>query len=349
MTDTKTSQENAVTRLMPEREFRDWSAQNPRVLIATCMKNEGPFILEWIAWHKSVGVSDFVIYTNDCSDGTVDILDRLQEMGLVTHLENPAVALNSTYFQPEALRAVHERPEFAVADYFISMDVDEFINVRCGDGTLVALFDEVGCFDVLSMSELNHGSNAIEDFEPGWITEQFPKHQTESPGRWKAARGVKSITRLSERVYRIRNHRPDVAMDAIWVDGAGRKTTALQEDPKSNGFDVRGTYEHVVLDHFPLRSLSSYLIKMDRGDVVVKGKMVSQRYWRLRNRNDSETSDLTDGVAKAREYYQSHFATDPKLMGLQRKAEEAHEARIAEIIDDDLFRERKKWIFENSW
>jgi hypothetical protein len=349
MTATQSSDAPAILHMMPDRPFRAWPMQDPKILIATCMKNEGPFILEWVAWHKAIGVTDFVVYTNDCSDGTTEILDRLQELGHITHLENPAVAKNSTYFQPEALNAVHSRPEFLGADVMISMDVDEFINIRCGDGTLPALFDTIGAFDVISMSELNHGSNAIEEFEPGWVTEQFPKHQTETPGRWKAARGVKSITRLSKSVHRIRNHRPDVTENAVWRDGAGRITTAFQEDPTSNGFDIRGSYQHVVLDHYPLRSLNSYLIKMDRGDVVVKGKMVSQRYWRMRNRNDEATSDLTPGIARARAYYQTHFESDAVLMDLQNKADEAHKARIAEIIDDDLFRERKEWIFENSW
>ena len=30
-----------------------------------------------------MGVDNFLIYTNDCADGTDEILDRLQEMGVV--------------------------------------------------------------------------------------------------------------------------------------------------------------------------------------------------------------------------------------------------------------------------
>jgi hypothetical protein len=42
------------------------------------MKNEGPFILEWLAWHRAIGVQDFLIYTNDCTDGTDTFLMLLQ-------------------------------------------------------------------------------------------------------------------------------------------------------------------------------------------------------------------------------------------------------------------------------
>ena len=33
------------------------------------MRNEAPFILEWIAYHRAIGFDDFLIYSNDCSDG----------------------------------------------------------------------------------------------------------------------------------------------------------------------------------------------------------------------------------------------------------------------------------------
>ncbi|MGB8813172.1 MAG: glycosyltransferase family 2 protein, partial [Paracoccaceae bacterium] len=46
------------------------AAAGGRTAIVTTMKNEGPFILEWIAYHRMIGVDDFLIYTNDCSDGT---------------------------------------------------------------------------------------------------------------------------------------------------------------------------------------------------------------------------------------------------------------------------------------
>ena len=52
------------------------------------MKNEAPYILEWVAYHRAMGVDNFLIYTNDCSDGTSEMLDRLQEMGVLQHRNN---------------------------------------------------------------------------------------------------------------------------------------------------------------------------------------------------------------------------------------------------------------------
>jgi len=111
-----------------------------RVTAQTCMKDEAPFILEWIAYHKSIGVTDFLIFTNDCSDGTVAMSDRLDDLGQVRHLPNFSSAVGSPRHQLCALDYAVFNKEVRDADRIISMDVDEFINVHVGDRTLAALF-----------------------------------------------------------------------------------------------------------------------------------------------------------------------------------------------------------------
>ena len=58
------------------------------VLAITTMRNEAPFVLEWIAYHKHIGVTDCLIYTIDCEDGTDVLLDRLAALGVVPHERN---------------------------------------------------------------------------------------------------------------------------------------------------------------------------------------------------------------------------------------------------------------------
>ncbi len=329
---------------------RPWPPVDPRVLIATCMKDEGPFILEWIAWHRALGVTDFVIFTNDCTDGTDRLLDRLDEIGVVRHLPNPALATGTTYFQPAALKYLPHLRQFRDADFVISMDVDEFVNIRVGAGRLADLFATTGPFDVLSMFEINHGSNRREGYERGWVTDLFPLHETERPGQHKGARGVKSIVRTGPAIAEVRNHRPDLAEGrrAVWLDGSGRPLAALAEDRGLNGTDCRGTYDLVSLDHFPLRSLDSYLVKMFRGDVVIAGKRVSNRYWRLRNRNDEATVSFARNAAAARAEY-DRLLGDAAVARLHDAACAAHEARIADLLARPDFAERRAWVLAEAW
>ena len=58
-------------------------------VIVTCMKNECPYILEWIAYHLHIGFTHFVVATNGCADGTARMLLNLERAGIVTHVQNP--------------------------------------------------------------------------------------------------------------------------------------------------------------------------------------------------------------------------------------------------------------------
>ncbi|MEM9317466.1 MAG: glycosyltransferase family 2 protein [Pseudomonadota bacterium] len=327
-----------------------WPPNDPRILIATCMKDEGPFILEWLAWHQAIGITDFVVYTNDCTDGTDAILERLAAIGLVRHLPNPALATGSTYFQPVALAYTPHLPEWGLADFFLSIDVDEFVNIRAGSGHIGDLLDVLPEFDAVSLSELNHGANGHMTFAPGLMTAQFPRHQTERPGRHKALRGVKTLVRISQRLEKPRNHRPDFRDGAAitWLDGAGRALEVLAADASLNGIDVRGSYDHVVLDHFPLRSLESYLIKMARGDVVVKDHRVSRRYWRLRNRNEALTSTFERQQPAFRAAHDA-LMSDAPLRALHERACSIHINRAAELLRQPEYAERRAWILDNAW
>ena len=338
--------------LSAKRSFRSWPIADPRVFVATCMKDEGPFILEWLAWHKSIGVTDVVVFTNDCSDGTDRLLDRLQDLGELMHLPNPALATGDTAYQPLALNYAQYLRPMREADFFISMDVDEFINIRAGEGYLSDLFAAAGPFDVLSMTEVNHGANRREHYQRGWLTEQFPAHQSDKPGVRKSRRGIKSIVRLSHQVDRLRNHRPDMGVErgpVLWLDGSGRVQKTLAADRSQNGLDCRGTYDLVRLEHFALRSLDSYLTKMHRGDVVVSGKRVSQYYWRSRNGNEIASGGYGHIAARAHAYHRTRFESDTALMDLHEACCVAHEARIKALLQHPDFAERRKWVLADAW
>ena len=45
-----------------------------RVTAVSMMKDEAPYLLEWFAHHLAVGFTDILVYTNDCTDGTDDML-----------------------------------------------------------------------------------------------------------------------------------------------------------------------------------------------------------------------------------------------------------------------------------
>ena len=59
-----------------------------KITAVTTQKNEGAFLLEWIAYHKIIGLTDIVILSNDCEDGSDEMLDHLSKSGEIIHLRN---------------------------------------------------------------------------------------------------------------------------------------------------------------------------------------------------------------------------------------------------------------------
>ena len=57
-----------------------------RILAVTTLRNEAPFIVEWVAHMRAIGVTDLLVYTNDCDDGTDALLAVLAKHGALHHI-----------------------------------------------------------------------------------------------------------------------------------------------------------------------------------------------------------------------------------------------------------------------
>ncbi|HBD0355695.1 TPA: glycosyltransferase family 2 protein, partial [Escherichia coli] len=55
--------------------------------IGAIFKNEGPYILEWIAYHQSIGVDRFYIVDNVSNDTSSELLCDLHSLGIITRIE----------------------------------------------------------------------------------------------------------------------------------------------------------------------------------------------------------------------------------------------------------------------
>ena len=109
----------------------------PQFLAMLCVRNEGAFLLDWLAHHRATGFTDFLVFSNDCSDGTDLILDRLDAMGWLTHVRQTGPFSEGP--QWAALKAANDHPLVTRARWVMVLDIDEFVNIHTGDHTLPAL------------------------------------------------------------------------------------------------------------------------------------------------------------------------------------------------------------------
>ena len=120
----------------------------------------------------AVGFDHFVVYTNDCDDSTVELLDALSDAGIVTRFDNPYLEMTNPSLQRGALKHAEKLDLMRGADWVLVSDVDEFVNTHVGDGTLEGLIEAAGNPNALSMQWRLFGSGGIDTYSSRLISEQ---------------------------------------------------------------------------------------------------------------------------------------------------------------------------------
>lgn len=305
-----------------------------RITAITCVKNEGPFLLEWIAFNRLIGVTDFLVYSNDCSDGTDGLLDVLSARGGLVHLPNPA---QGRAYQMEALRDAARQPVVRDADWVWIADVDEFLNVHAGDHTIPALIAACGDPGAISVPFQFFANDGVTAYEDRPVIAQFTR--SHDPDIWtdQTAIEVKTLVRRDFPLHYFGAHRPFVRARAAappWTDASGRAVpdafVAAANKRRIRRFPARGARRFATLNHYALRSLESYLVKTDRGDVNRDGRLFDDAYWR--DRNDPAWQDLS--IARHLPALRAALAdlkADPAIARAHDACVDAHRARIAQL------------------
>ncbi len=322
-----------------------------RITAVTCVKNEGPFLLEWIAFNRVIGVTDFLLYSNDCTDGTDRLLDALGAQGIVTHLPNPATNRN---YQMQALKDARRQPVVTQADWVWVADVDEFLNIHVGDHRLPALIAACGDPQAISLHFQFFANGGIEEFVDEPIIAQFTR--SHNPDIWCAdtAIEVKSLVRQDFPLGYYGAHRPfhdDSKVQPHWTDGAGRQVPApfrsAANKRRIRAFPARGARRFATLNHYALRSLDSFLVKNDRGDVNREHRAFDDTYWR--DRNDAAWEDRTiQRYLPALRAEMDRLKALPGIAELHANAVAAHRARRDALLADPAYRAMQAQLREAS-
>ncbi|MDO6724749.1 glycosyltransferase family 2 protein [Celeribacter halophilus] len=320
--------------LMPQEDITKPPKGDNSVAIVTCMKNEGPFILEWLAYHRAIGIEGFLVYTNDCTDGTDELLDLLQEKGYVQHRDNK---FHGTGLKPQhhALQQAEKEPVIMESDWAISMDVDEFINIKVGDGTMTALFDTVPDANLISCTWRLFGNNDVHEYEDRFLVEQFFRAAPEFANKPHQAWGFKTLFKnvgLFKKlgVHRPKGLKPQVWDKIRWYNGSakpmpeGEYRNAWRSNASTYGYDV------VQLNHYAVRSAESFLVKRDRGRVNHVDRDQGLAYWFRMNNNFEEERSIQRMIPKLQKEFDRLMA-DPDIRAMHDACVAAHKNKIAEL------------------
>lgn len=264
---------------------------------------------------------------------------------MVRHLPNPAQGRN---YQMEALKDAARQDIVRDADWVWIADVDEFLNIHVGDHTIPALIQACGDPQAISVTFQFFANDGVDAFVDAPVIGQFTR--SHNPDIWCAetAIEVKSLVRRDFPLQYYGAHRPFFKTGKArgqmpsWTDGSGRavphKFLVAANPRRIRKFPAGGARAFATLNHYALRSLDSYLVKNDRGDVNRENRDFDDSYWR--ERNDPAWEDLSiqrylPGLQAAL----AELKSDPEIAALHDDAVRLHRARRDELLAQSAYRD----------
>jgi hypothetical protein len=314
-----------------------------QVTAVSMMKDEGPFVIEWVAHHLAIGFTDLVVYTNDCSDGTDDMLIRLEELGLCHHRRN--VIPEGIRPQPSALNYAQDESVVGQSDWVMVFDADEFLSIKYGDGTLDDLIAAAKAQNAngIVVTWRIFGSGGVVDWSRAPVTEQY---LMAAPPTWNKGWGVKTLFSFHPDYWKLGIHRPKMKTRHIktefpdqvkWLNGSGRE---MEDYFKFRGWrSITRTvgYDWVQLNHYAVKSVDSYAIRKMRGNVNNKADKYNSDYWSLQDRNEVHDETMLR-YSEVRNRIIAQLLTDPTLRRLHDAAVQRAETRLAELKETEAYR-----------
>lgn len=303
-----------------------------RILSVTAIRDEGPFLVEWIAWHRILGIRDFLVFSNDCADGSETLLEALAPAGVI-HQPHGAPVGKSVQWQ--ALNAAWRHPLRRQADWMLFSDVDEFPVIHCGAGRLPDLLATLpDGTDAVALPWRLFG-NAGHDAPPeGPVVAGFTRAAPPQMMHPVAATLFKTLFRPASFARPgIHRPRPRPGQAPRWCDGSGQPLppAIAAQDKRVSLIGVQGQRDLVELHHYSVKAAQSYLVKAARGLPNRSDKAIDLCYWVERNYNSVENIAALRHLP-ALEAEMTRLRALPGVAAAETRARDWHRAAFDRLV-----------------
>lgn len=254
---------------------------SPRLAIGAIVKNEAPYVLEWVAYHRVLGVDRFFIADNGSDDGTTQLLAALHAIGIVDHFAFPGTAGRPPQLPAYAQIMARYREQ---ADWIAFIDADEFIVPTDEARSVLPYFSALGSsVGAVVLNWAIYGSSFHKEPSEGLVIERFTRrarkdHSTnlhyKTIVRTEAFRGVGSNPHL----FRIR--------DGSWTIQADGFEVA-EHPQKGPGLSERLVWTPLRINHYVVKSRAEFdCKKAPRGRATMTNVFRDDRFFRGHDRNE---------------------------------------------------------------
>ena len=224
-------------------------------------RNEGPYLLEWIAYHRSIGFDRIVLYTNDNTDGSDDLLGLLADAGEITWIDQQ--------IGPTTL------PQHRAYAHALSV-LPEMLDYRW---TLIADLDEYFGFDVHSFAGVADYLAWQERRQPDAVALPWLLHLAAGAESWRDAPSIDRFTHRrpmanpqvktmfrTNRYWTSNCHYPVASLNlpaSVLAQNGQPHVRKMPDNNPALAHDPQTT--HAWISHYIFRSAPELLMKIARG------------------------------------------------------------------------------------
>ncbi|EBA05338.1 hypothetical protein RB2150_14651 [Rhodobacteraceae bacterium HTCC2150] len=262
-----------------------------KTAVVCCVRNEGQFILEWVAYHKAIGFDDVVIVSNACTDGSDALLNCLADMGEITHFSQDVPTGKAP--QTHAFAKLLTDGSLAQYDWVLHIDADEFLEVTCGNGDVASLLENLPEADAVAILWQLMGDNGLTEWDGGFVIPAFTKGQAAPQPRVQLHKTMFRPSSFRGARDHMPKHPIDDARQVVNTAGNPVPSGALGKWRLNRyGMDFEDcTWENARIRHYAVKSQDVLLMKNVRGDgmgIVSDKYFLGSKFQRSHNMNDAE-------------------------------------------------------------
>lgn len=241
-----------------------------RACIIATARNEGAYLLDWIAYHRTVGIEHFFLYTNNNEDGSDDLLGALADAGVITWLDNLLVPGGNAQHKAygHALSILSETLDY---DWALVIDIDEFFVFDSSFTTSLTNFlswHETQSVDAIALNWVMIGSS------PSGRWHDQPLHER-CIRQFGPDAHIKTIFR-PQKVIHSGAHYPisDIRSSLVFRAADGTMHSYGKNDPvhPTPAFSDKPSQDFACIYHFFFKSAEEYMWKFsrNRGDYALQ-------------------------------------------------------------------------------
>ena len=226
----------------------------PRIAIATPAKDEAPYLLEWIAYHRALGVDTFLIGDNGGADETSSLLRSLEQAGFIQRTDWRDATVFQLDFDQDAVERL-----CGLVDVCSITDVDEFLRPLNGRTDIPSAIAEIFARPDVSAAAINwaiFGSSGQLEPNGNLVIERFARRGEDDHD---LHRTVKAIIR-PERLVDMANPHVATITNGLYVNDCGDPVVwgeAARTEAKS--------WNSLRVDHYSIKSRMEFITKVRKG------------------------------------------------------------------------------------